>query len=136
MLTGSVIEGSNIVTVTYEGSLGAADVVALRDRLTAVIQERGSARLLIEYGDVDLGRVEPRAMWEDLRSAGVLKDVTRAAIVADQGWIDTLTSLARTVLPVEWRWRWRASTVISATTPSRGCTPEPTPAPGGDSRPA
>ena len=101
MLTSSVIEGSNIVTVTYDGSLGTEETVALRDRLTAVIRDRGSARLLVEYGAIDLSSVEPRAMWEDLRTAGVLKDVVRVAVLADQGWIDTLASLTGTLLPVE-----------------------------------
>ena len=68
-----------------------------------VIRERGSARLLIESGTIDLGRVEPRAMWEDLRTAGVVKDLTRVAVVADQGWIEPLSSVAGAVLPVEVR---------------------------------
>jgi hypothetical protein len=52
-------------------------MVAARERLKTVIRERGSARLLVEYGAVDLGRVEPRAMWEDLKAAGrSAKDTT------------------------------------------------------------
>jgi hypothetical protein len=71
MLTSNVMEGSNTVTMTYDGPLHAEEMVAVRERLTTVVCERGSARLLVEYGTVDLGRVEPRAMWEDLRTAGV-----------------------------------------------------------------
>jgi hypothetical protein len=70
MLTSNVMEGSNIVTMTYDGPLHAEEMVAVRERLTTVVRERGSARLLVEYGTVDLGRIEPRAMWEDLRTAG------------------------------------------------------------------
>jgi hypothetical protein len=103
VLTNNVIEGSNILEVTYDGALGADEMVALRERLTKVIQERGSARLLVEYRDVELARIEPRAMWEDLKSAGLLKDVTRAAVVADQGWVETLASAVGTVLPLEVR---------------------------------
>jgi SpoIIAA-like len=103
MLTSSVIEGSNIVTMTYDGPLRAEELVAARERLRTVIRERGSARLLVEYGAVDLGRVEPRAMWEDLRTSGVLLDLTKVAVVADRGWIDTLAAMTGTVLPVEVR---------------------------------
>jgi hypothetical protein len=103
VLTSDVIEGSNIVTVTYDGPLRAEEMVAVRDQLTTVVRERGSARLLVEYGTVDLGRVEPRAMWEDLRTAGVLMDLTRVAVVADPGWIETLASMVATALPVEVR---------------------------------
>jgi hypothetical protein len=103
MLTTSVIEGSNIVMATYDGRLGADEMVALRERLTAVIRERGSARLVVEYGDIEFGRVEPRAMWEDLRMAGLLKDVTRIAVLADQGWVEPLASAIGVVLPVQVR---------------------------------
>jgi len=48
MLTSSVIEGSNIVTVTYDGPLRAEEIVAVRERMTTVVRERGSARLLVE----------------------------------------------------------------------------------------
>ena len=94
---------SALVAVTYDGPLRAEEMVAVRDQLTTVVRERGSARLLVEYGTVDLGRVEPRAMWEDLRTAGVLMDLTRVAVVADPGWIETLASMVGTALPVEVR---------------------------------
>jgi hypothetical protein len=103
VLTSNVIEGSNILEVTYDGSLGADEMVALRERLGNLIRERGSARLIVEYGAIDLGRIEPRAMWEDLRSAGLVKDVSKVAVLADQGWIETLASAVGTVLPVEVR---------------------------------
>jgi SpoIIAA-like len=103
VLTNNVIEGSNILEVTYDGALGADEMVALRERLGTLIRERGSARLIVEYGAIDLGRVEPRAMWEDLRSAGLVKDVSKVAVLADQGWIETLASAVGTVLPAEVR---------------------------------
>lgn len=103
MLSSDVIEGSNIVTVTYDGSVGTDDMIAVRERLNGVIRERGSARLLVEYGDVELGRVERRAVWEDLSSATLVRGVTKAAVVADQGWVDTLVSVVGSVLPVSVR---------------------------------
>lgn len=103
MLTADVIEGSNILTATYDGALGADEMADLRETLEGLIRERGSARLLVEYGHVDLGRVEPRAMWEDLRTAGLLKDVTKIAVLADQGWVEVLASAVGSVLPTEVR---------------------------------
>ena len=103
MVTADVIEGSNILTATYDGALGADDMAGLRESLEVLIRERGSARLLVEYGHVDLGRVEPRAMWEDLKTAGLLSDVTKIAVVADQGWVETLASAVGPVLPTEVR---------------------------------
>lgn len=103
MLSSSVIEGSNIVTATYDGPMSADEMVALRKRLTGVIRERGSARLVVEYGDIEFGRIEPRAMWEDLRTAGLLKDVTRIAVLADRGWVEPLASAIGVVLPAQVR---------------------------------
>ncbi len=103
MLTTDVIEGSNIVTVTYDSPLRAEEMVAVRERLMTVIRERGSARLLIKSGEIDLSRVDPRAIWEDLRTAGVVKDLTRVAVLADQAWIEPLSSVAGAMLPVEMR---------------------------------
>ncbi|HWM03031.1 MAG TPA: STAS/SEC14 domain-containing protein, partial [Actinophytocola sp.] len=93
--------GPNIVTATYDGSVDAEELIAVRDRLRTVIRRHGRARLLVEYGEVDLGRIEPRAIWEDLKTTGVLADVDRIAVVADQGWLDTMASAAGAILPVQ-----------------------------------
>lgn len=42
-------------------------------------------------------------MWEDLRTARVVKDLTRVAVVADRGWIESPGSVAGTLLPAEVR---------------------------------
>lgn len=108
MMTSSVVEDTNIVTATYDGSVDAEEMIAVRDWLHAVIRRHGRARLLVEYGDVDLGRIEPRAIWEDLKTIGVLSDVDRVAVVADQGWLDTTASAAGAILPTEVRTFGRA----------------------------
>ena len=62
MLTSSVVEDTNIVTATYDGSVDAEEMIAVRDRLHTVIRRHGRARLLVEYGEVVRGRIEPRAL--------------------------------------------------------------------------
>lgn len=88
MLDSQILDGSNIVTATYSGSLGADETANLRRQVETVIASEGSARLLLEVGDLDAGRVEPKAVWEDLKSARLLDDITRMALVGD----DTLMS--------------------------------------------
>lgn len=99
MLTSTVVDGTNIVTATYDGSLSTEEMTSLRQQLDAVIAEHGEAKLLVEYGDVDFGRIEPKAMWEDLKTAGVLRDVDKVAVVTDAGWVDKLSGLAGVVTP-------------------------------------
>jgi hypothetical protein len=103
MLTSSVVEDTNIVTATYDGSADTEEMIAVRDRLHTVIRRHGRARLLVDYGEVDLGRIEPRAIWEDLKTTGVLTDVDRIAVVADQGWLEKVASAAGAILPVQVR---------------------------------
>lgn len=101
MLESSVIEGTNVVTATYEGALGAEEVETVRQQLSDLIAQHGKARLLVQFGDVDLGRVEPEAVWKDLKSIGMLDDLDRVAMVTDAGWADKFSSFADKVTPFE-----------------------------------
>ena len=103
MLDSSKIEGTDIVTVTYKDSAGADEMVSVREKLSAVVAERGSAKLLLEVQDVDLGRIEPKALWEELKSAHLADDIDRLAIVADSGAIEKLAGAADRFTSVEVR---------------------------------
>jgi hypothetical protein len=103
MLDSSKIEGTDIVTVTYEGSAGADEMVGVREKLNAVVAERGSAKLLVEVQDVDLGRIEPKALWEELKTAHLVDDIDRLAIVADSGAIEKLAGVADNLSSIEVR---------------------------------
>lgn len=100
-MNSDVIEGTNIVTATYAGPQGADESDALQASLDSVIAAHGNARLLLELGDVDPGRVEPEAVWKTLKTTGKLEDVDRAALVTDAGWADKLGSLLNKVAPFE-----------------------------------
>lgn len=104
MLTTSSIEGTNIVTATYQGgSLSADEMEELRGRLTRAVALHGAVRLLVEIGKVDLGRIEPRAIWEDLKLVGMIDDLDRYAVVTDQDWIANLAGAADAVAPFDLR---------------------------------
>jgi hypothetical protein len=94
MLNSSKIEGTDIVTVTYEGSAGADEMVDVREKLSAVVAERGSAKLLLELQHIDLGRIEPKALWEEVKTAHLVDDIDRLAIVADSGAIEKMANAA------------------------------------------
>ena len=97
------IENSNVVTVAYDGDLGADDVSRARQELQDVASTHGRARLLLELGDVDPGRMEPKAVWEDVKGVTDLDALDRAALVTDAGWASTLVSLADKVTSFELR---------------------------------
>ncbi len=101
MLKTDVIEGTNIVTATWDGAQDADESDALRASLDSVTAAHGQARLLLELGDVDPGRVEPEAFWKTLKTTGKLDDVDRAALVTDAGWAEKLTGLVDKVAPFE-----------------------------------
>lgn len=99
MLSSSVIEGTKVVTATYEGALSSDDMDSIRGRLHDVVAEHGSASLLVEYGEIDWGRIEPEAAWKDLKSIGMLNDIDRLAVISDQEWIRTVADRAGTLAP-------------------------------------
>lgn len=103
MLNSSVIKGTNIVTATYSGSLGAEQMEELRDQLSRVVAQHGNVRLLVEIGDLELGRMEPRAIWEDLKLVGRFDELDRYAVVADHDWVSRLVNIADAVTPFDLR---------------------------------
>jgi hypothetical protein len=82
------------VTARYAGSLAADEIEAMRSQLKDVVSSHGRVRLLMEYGDVDIGRIEPKAMWEDLKNTDLMPYIDKVAVVADQGWLQKAASLA------------------------------------------
>lgn len=102
MLETSTIEGTNVVAATYRGSLGADEMDAFREQL-ANASERGPVRLLLQYEDMDVGRIEPEAVWKDLKTAGMLDEVDRCAVVTDEGLMGAVASVADRVAPFEVR---------------------------------
>lgn len=87
MLKVSTIENSNVVTVDYSGALAVDDEKNLRSVLEEAVARSGKIRLLATIGDVDLGRMEPRAVWMDIKSAGFFNDVDKMALVTDASWL-------------------------------------------------
>lgn len=94
MLTTETIDGTNIVTADYSGSLHVDDEKKLRRVLEDTVATYGGIRLLVTIGDIDLQRIEPKAAWMDLRAAGFLKDVEKLAVVTDASWLTHVSDWA------------------------------------------
>lgn len=94
MLTVSTIENSNIVTADYSGSLDVEDEKKLRNVLQKAIDNNGTIRLLVSIGEIDLGSIEPKAAWMDLKAAGFFDNVEKLAVVTDAGWLSQISDWA------------------------------------------
>ncbi len=82
MLSSDVIDGTNIIDLTYDGGIDADETDAVRERMTQA-SGHGPLRILLDMRDVDLDRVEPQAVWDELTGAGLLADVDRAAVLTE-----------------------------------------------------
>lgn len=87
MLSTKVIEGTNIINMQYSGELTARAVDQARDLMKQMLSEQSHVSLMLEYGEVDLERIEFAAMGEDLKSIGILEKMDGIAVVADQEWL-------------------------------------------------
>lgn len=94
MLNVSTIENSNVVTADYSGSLAVDDEKKLRSVLQEAVDRSGKIRLLATIGDIDLGRIQPKAAWMDLKAAGFFDDVEKMALVTDASWLARVTDWA------------------------------------------
>jgi hypothetical protein len=90
VLASTVVPGTNVVEISYGGSVRTEEMLDAREEVEGVVHEHGTARLLIVYHHLDPCRWEPRAMWSDLQTAKLFRDVDRVAVVADADWIDDL----------------------------------------------
>ena len=94
MLTTDTVAGTNIIIAAYSGSIDTEEMAHLRSTIQQVIDHDGSVRLLAEFGEVEPGRIEPKAWVEDLKMTGILGDVEKMAVVADASWLQKWTELA------------------------------------------
>lgn len=103
MLETDTIDGTDIVTVAYSGSVATEEMDQLRTTAREVIDREGGVRLLLEFGDVDLGRIEPKAWVEDLKMTGLLGDIEKMALVSDTDWIGSSARLLGALMSGEAR---------------------------------
>lgn len=103
MLKTSIIEGTNVVSLTVEGSISADEDLAAQKAVEQVASAHGSARMLLDYEGVDLSRVEPRAVWEDLKGSRLLGDIDRIGIVSESSVLEAFAQLTKAVSDMEVR---------------------------------
>ncbi len=85
---------SPVVEISVEGKITDHDLREAIERLRGDLELNGKTRVLerIEH----FTGIEPKALWTDLTlGVSVARKITRAAVVADAGWIHASMHLAR-----------------------------------------
>ena len=90
------------VCIRPVGRLHAADYDLIRPAIDALVERRGSIRVLFEAEEME--GWTPAAMWEDLK-LGVhhASDIERIAFVVDKKWLEALASLCKVFTRAEVR---------------------------------
>lgn len=85
---------SSVVEISVEGKITDQELREAIERMRDDLERNGKTRALerIEH----FSGIEPKALWTDLTlGVPVARKVTRAAVVADAGWIHAALHLAR-----------------------------------------
>ena len=82
------------VCIRPVGWLHGADYELIRPAMDALVEKRGSIRVLFEAEELD--GWTPAAMWEDMKLGNHhAKDMERIAFVVDQKWLEALATLSK-----------------------------------------
>jgi hypothetical protein len=103
MLEYREIPDTNIVEFTIDGAISAAEFDDVIARFEASIARHGKIRVL-EYVR-SLGGVPPSKWWEDVKFGFKhMRDINRAAVVAQEKWIEVFANLVNPFLAAEVRY--------------------------------
>lgn len=85
---------SSVIEISVEGKITDHELREAIERMRGDLELNGKTRVLerIEH----FSGIEPKALWTDLTlGVPIARKVTRAAVVADAGWIRASMHLAR-----------------------------------------
>ncbi|MBV6304690.1 STAS/SEC14 domain-containing protein [Candidimonas humi] len=85
---------SPVVEISVEGKITDRELRATIERMRDDLERNGKTRVLehIEH----FSGIEPKALWTDLTlGVPLARKITRAAVVADAGWVHASMHLAR-----------------------------------------
>jgi hypothetical protein len=109
---------SNIVEMTLSGSVTAQEFDDTLTRFKTAIERHGRIRLLEDIGELDTPPIPLTKLWADVKfSFEHLSDVTRVAVVADQGWIGTYVNMLNPLMKAELKHFKRAELDIARSWP-------------------
>jgi SpoIIAA-like len=103
MLEYREIPDTNIVEFVIDGTISAAEFDDVLARFEASIARHGKIRVLEHVRS--LGGVPPSKWWEDVKFGFKhMRDINRAAVVAEEKWIEIFANLVNPFLAAEVRY--------------------------------
>ncbi len=97
------VPGTNVLELSIDGRIGAAEFDDLIARMEAAITRHGKIRVLELVRS--LGGIPPSKWWEDVKFGFKhMRDIERAAIVADPKWIEVFANLMNPFFSAEVRY--------------------------------
>ena len=96
------VPGTNLVELTIDGKIGEDEFDEVLSTFEASIGTHGKIRLLEHIHD--FGGMPPSKYWDDLKFGFKhLGDISHAAIVAHETWVEALTKIANPFTSAEVR---------------------------------
>ena len=93
---------SNLIEIRVEGKVTRAEFDEVAANLERAIARHGSVRLLEDIRD--FSGIAASAFWDDVKfSLRHMNDVSRAAIVSEERWVDWHVRIVRPVVKAEIR---------------------------------
>lgn len=94
MILYHTVPDSPVIEITVEGKVTDHELREAIERMRVDLESNGKTRVLERIER--FSGIEPKALWTDLTlGVAVARKVTRAAVVADAGWIHASMHLAR-----------------------------------------
>lgn len=92
MISLQEVPGTNIIELAIDGPVSAQEFDEVVARLETAIATHGKIRVLELVKE--LGGVPPSKWWEDMKFGyRHMRDIERAAIVAEQRWLEVFANL-------------------------------------------
>ena len=104
MIKVTQVPGTNIVEMEIHGAISTAEFDSALEKLHSAIEQCGSIKLLERIGELGTPPIPWSKFWDDIKFGFEhLKDITHAAVVADQSWIAPYVKLLNPLFKAEFR---------------------------------
>lgn len=104
MIAITQVPDTNIVEIMIDGAISSAEFDRALERLKIAIDQHGSIKVLERLGKLKAPPIPWSRFWDDIQFGFEhLRDITHAAVVADQSWIVPYVRLLNPLLKAELR---------------------------------
>ncbi|WP_013627300.1 SpoIIAA family protein [Rubinisphaera brasiliensis] len=102
MITVKPVADTNILEMEIDGGITAEEFDSALEQANAAIEQHGSIRMLEVIRSIETPPIPWSKFWDNFKfEFEHLSDITHAAVVADQGWIHSLSKLINPMFKME-----------------------------------